>query len=145
MNWKKEASDKLRTLEARRASISHSAEEIARIEDEMLSVKSALRSSTPVQGGSSSYEERLLTLIVQKDELSFAVKMSKKWVALIDKVLAELSPSDRRILDLCYIHSAKGNIERLADEFEISQPMVYRRRDAALLTFTRRLYGWVET
>ena len=145
MTWKFEAIEKLKQYEAKKQSLRSIPEEIARLESAMQSIRSATADGTPVQGGGSGREDMMLSNIVHREELERALEQAQKWVALVDAGLDILSEEERLILDRFYVHSAKGNVDRLCGELGVEQATAYRYRDKALRHFTISLYGGTET
>lgn len=145
MDWKREAIDKLRKHEARKAATQSIPEEIRLYEEAYNAIRSASTDSTPVHGGGSTREDALLSNIVHRQELESAAKQARWAVRIVERGLEAVDPEERLILDRFYINPAKGNVERLCGELGIEKASVYRRRDAALQHFTIALYGLVET
>lgn len=145
MNWKTEAVDKLRLYEAKKKSLKSIPSEIEQLESAMVCIRSATSDGTPVQGGGSGREDMLLSNIVKRGELGRALEQAQKWVALVDAGLEILTEGERLILDRFYIHSEKGNVDRLCGELGVEKSQVYARKDAALRKFTISLYGCCET
>lgn len=144
MDWKREAMEKLKSYNARKQSLRSIPEEIARLESEMQSIRSAASDGTPVSGGGSGREDRYLSNIVHREELSHSLEQAKAWVRLVDAGLAILSPEERLVLDRFYINPARGNVDRLCGELGIEKSQVYARKDSALHHFTLSLYGCAE-
>lgn len=144
MNWKYEAMEKLKRYNAMKQSLRSIPEEIARLESEMRSIRSATSDGTPVTGGGSGREDRYLSNIVHREELSRSLEQAKVWVSLVDAGLAILSQEERLVLDRFYINPARGNVDRLCGEMGIEKSQVYARKDSALHHFTISLYGCTE-
>jgi len=144
LNWKYEAMEKLKSYNAKKQALRSIPEEIARLESEMQSIRSATSDGTPVSGGGSGREDRYLSNIVHREELSRSLEQAKVWVSLVDAGLAILSQEERLVLDRFYINPARGNVDRLCGEMGIEKPTVYRRKDEALWHFTLCLYGQTE-
>ena len=144
MNWKFEAIEKLKQYEAKKQSLASIPEEIARLESEMQSIRSATADGTPVKGGGSGREDMMLSNIVHREELERSLEQAQKWVALVDAGMEILSAEDRLILDRFYINPARGNVDRLCAELNVEKTQVYARKDAALRHFTISLYGCTE-
>lgn len=146
MNWRKEAADKLKDYQARKKAVDNILEEISRLKAESTRIRSAVTDSTPIHGGGgSTREDALLSNIVLRDELKGRLQDTRRWLATVDKALAELTDEERLLLDRFYIHRARGNVERLCEELSMEQATVYRHRDAALRHFTMLLYGCMES
>ena len=144
MNWKYEAMEKLKSYNAKKQALRSIPEEIARLESEMQSIRSATSDGTPVSGGGSGREDRYLSNIVHREELSRSLEQAKVWVSLVDAGLAILSQEERLVLDRFYINPARGNVDRLCMELGIEKSQVYARKDSALHHFTIGLYGCTE-
>ena len=144
MNWKYEAMEKLKSYNAKKQALRSIPEEIARLESEMQSIRSATSDGTPVSGGGSGREDRYLSNIVHREELSRSLEQAKAWVNLVDAGLAILSQEERLVLDRFYINPARGNVDRLCGEMGIEKSQVYARKDSALHHFTISLYGCTE-
>lgn len=144
MDWKREAMEKLKRYNAMKQSLHSIPEEITRLESEMQSIRSATSDGTPVTGGGSGREDRYLSNIVHREELSRSLEQAKVWVSLVDSALAILNSEELLILDRFYISPARGNVDRLCMELGIEKSQVYARKDSALHHFTLSLYGCTE-
>lgn len=144
MNFKREAIDKLRCYTAKQESIRFTEDQIKELEMEFGNIQSAMKDGTPVSGGTNQREERLINNIALRVEIKAAQEQTREWLRIMDTALGTLSQEERRILDLMYIHRAKGNVERLCAEFNIEKPTVYRWKDSALRRFSMALYGVTE-
>lgn len=145
MDWKHEAKDKLRCYEAKKTSIGRAAEELKRLEEEAIGIRSATTDGTPVMGGSSTREDMLVNNIAHREELKRAVKDAQRWVRIVDSGLSILDAEEQLVLDRFYIHRGKGNVDRLCWELHLEKSSVYDRKNAALRHFTYALYGVMET
>lgn len=145
MNWKREAIDKLKNYEAHRGALENIPKEIKRLESALTGIRSAPTDGTPVSGGGNTREDVMLSNIVHRDELKRRLKEARLWVTQVDKAIAVLDEEARLVLDLFYIHPAKGNVGELCERLNMEQATVYRKRDNALRRFTIALYGATET
>lgn len=144
--WKYRAIDKLKDYAAQKASLSNIPEEIARLESEAYSIKSATGDGTPVKGGGSGREDRLLSNIVKRGELAMMLERAKLYVRTTERGLAVLTAEERRLLDLMYIVREKGAVNRLMDEYGLQEESsLYRRINKALIHFTVAMYGATES
>lgn len=144
--WKWKAIDKLKDYSAQRAAIDNQTDEIARLESEAVSIRSATGDGTPVKGGGSGREDRLLNNIVKREECKRALDRAKLSVQIVNRGMSVLNQEDRRVLERMYITREKGAVSRLADELNLSdERSVYKRIDKALLRFTLALYGITES
>lgn len=144
--WKYRAIDKLKDYTAQKASLQNLPEEISRLESEARSIKSATSDGTPVKGGGSGREDRLLSNIVKRGELAMLLDRAKVAVGTTDRGLAVLNADERHILDLMYIVREKGAVGRLMDEYGLQEESsLYKRVNKALIHFTVAMYGATES
>lgn len=140
--WKYKAIDKLKDYSAQKVALQNIPDEIARLESEATSIRSATGDSTPVKGGGSRREDILLANIVNREELKAMLERAKYAVRVVDRGLNVLSKEERHILDVMYIFREKGAEERLMDEFGLQErSSLYKRVNKALLHFTIAMYG----
>ena len=144
MNWKKEAENDLRNYERRLQSLQNTAEKIRALREQMLSIRGGISDSAPVQGGSSSAQDRMIDCIAEIERLGHTRAATARLVRLVERGLDSLSEQDRRVLELFYIHRSPGHVERLMDELHLEQAQVYRVKDAALYRFTAAVYGIID-
>lgn len=141
MNWKEEATEKLRKYDAMRLAVQNLPEELKRLEQAVCAIRSARTDGTPVKGGSNRREDMLLSNLVCREELSRALRQARIWVSTADRALGALSPEEKLVLHRLYIHPERNAIERLCQELSLEQSSIYRKRDQALHRFTMALYG----
>lgn len=144
--WKYKAKDKLQNYLAQKASLESLAEDISRLESEAYSIKSATSDGSPVKGGGSNREDRLLSNIVQRQEHELMLERAQKSVSGIERGLGALNKDERHILERVYINSEAKAVERLMEEFGLVEPSgMYKRINKALLRFTTAMYGGTES
>lgn len=144
--WKFKAIDKLKDYTAQKSSVENLTEEIARLESEACSIKSATSDGTPVKGGGSGREDRLLSNIVQREEYKLMRDRAKLYVSMVDRGLSVLSAEEKNLLDKMYIIREKGAVERLMNELGLLETSsLYKRINKALQRFTIALYGCTES
>lgn len=143
--WKFKAVDRLREYTAQRTAILNIAEEIARLESEATSIKSATTDGTPVKGGGSTREDRMLSNIVQRAELQLMLERAKISVRTVERGLSVLSSQERSLLDRMYITPERGAVKRIMEENGLlEESSLYRRVNKALVHFTVAMYGATE-
>ena len=145
MNCLKEAEYKLRDYNAKKNSITATAEQIFMLEAESTCVRSATTDGTPVQDGGNRREDAMLNNIAARMELKAAHDSAEAWMSVVYGALDVLTDDERRILDRFYINRQKGHAERLMEEMNLEKAQVYRVKDAALRKFALALYGVTET
>lgn len=143
--WKFKAIDKLKDYMAQKVSTQNLREEIARLESESNSIKSATADGTPVKGGGSGREDRLLSNIVRREEHKAMLRRATLAVKMVERGLSVLSEDERHILDEMYIVREKGYVERLMAKYNLQEESsLYKRANKALLHFTLAMYGATE-
>ena len=144
--WKFKAIDKLKDYSAQKVAVINLQAEIARLESEACSIKSATADGTPVKGGGSGREDRLLSNIVRREEHKAMLKRAKLAVSMVERGLDVLSQEDHHILDTMYITREKGYVDKLMDEFGLlEESSLYKRANKALHRFTIAMYGATES
>lgn len=144
--WKYRAIDRLKDYPAQKVSLYNIPEEIARLESEAYSIKSATSDGTPVKGGGCGREDRLLSNIVKRGELEMLLDRAKSSVNTVERGLTVLSQEERHILDTMYIYREKGYVSRLMEEYGLQEESsLYKRANKALLHFTIAMYGATES
>lgn len=144
--WKFKAIDKLRGYSAQKAATANLPDEIARLESEAYSIKSATADGTPVKGGGSGREDRLLSNIVQREEHKQMLERAQKSVGAIERGLAVLDKDECKILERVYINQEVGAVQRLMEEYGLVETSgMYKRINKALLHFTVAMYGATES
>lgn len=144
--WKYRAVDRLKDYSAQKASLENIPEEIGRLKSEAYSIKSATGDGTPVKGGGSKREDRLLSNIVKRRELEMLLERAKMAVSSVDRGLSVLDPDERHILDVMYIVRSKGYVDRLMGEYGLmEESSLYKKANKALLRFTIAMYGATES
>lgn len=144
--WKFKAIDKLKDYSAQKVAVINLQAEIVRLESEACSIKSATADGTPVKGGGSGREDRLLSNIVRREEHKAMLKRAKLAVSMVERGLDVLSQEDHHILDTMYITREKGYVDKLMDEFGLlEESSLYKRANKALHRFTIAMYGATES
>lgn len=146
MDWKIEATDKLKQYEAKRQSLQIIPLEIEQIESTMTGIRSARTDSIAIRNsGGNARENMMLSCIVRKEELQRNLEQAELWVEAVTSALDVLNDDERKILDRMYIHREKKAADRLAGELFVDIATVYRWKDDALRKFTIALYGCTES
>lgn len=143
--WKYKAIDKLKDYSLKKVALVNLPEEIRRLEIEAQSIKSATADGTPVKGGGSGREERLISNIVAREEHKAQLSIAKMAVKMVDRGLAVLDPDERHLLDRMYIYRLQGAVSALMDEYGLAEESsLYKKVNKALLRFTMAMYGVTE-
>lgn len=134
------AENDLRNYTANKTVIVNLREQIKSLEDEAGQIRSATADATPVQGGGSTREERLLSNIHARDKLAGALRVAESDVARVERALALLDDEERLILNRFYINRHKDYLDRLMNELSIERTAVYKRKDAAFRHYRQAMY-----
>lgn len=141
MDWKKAAIEDLRSYTYHRDSIRNIPERIQALKEQFEAIRCANSSREPVQGGTSRVEDNMLNNIVERERLKHTLIATRRLVALIQRGLAGLDDTERRVLERFYINRVRGHVELLENELHLEQAQVYRIKDQALYKFTLAMYG----
>lgn len=141
MNWKEEATEKLRKYDAMQLATKNLPEEIKRLEQAACAIRAARTDSTPVKSSTNHREDMLLSNLVCREELAQALNQATLWVSTTNRALGALSPEEKLVLHRMYMYPERNALERLCQELDLEQSSIYRKRDQALHRFTMALYG----
>lgn len=134
----------LRSLEAKRSSLSHMAEEIETLKLEAEAIKATDYDKINVSGGGNSQEDRLITNIAKRQELEANLEVTRKQVEELDSLLSELTQEERLILERMYIKRERNAAESLAVTLRYEVRQVYRKKEEAMHNLARRRFGQVK-
>ena len=141
-NWKYDVKDDLARYGGQLVAVTTLPDELRRLELEYESIKIANTDTTPVQGGGTVYEDRLLTNIARREKTAMALSMTQIDIERIEAALDCLDETERHIVDTMYIHRHRGAVGRLREELGLEdERSVYKRADRALRKLTIALYG----
>lgn len=141
MNWKAEATDKLRRYGAMRLAAINLPAEIKRLSIEAQSIRSARIDGPVVSGGGSKREDALINNLLHRKELEETLKQVKLWLTTADRAMSVLSQQEQLILHRLLIYPQPHAMDQLCQELELEQSTLYRKRDQALHKFTLAFYG----
>ena len=145
MNWKNEAMEKLRRYDIMRQALRNIPEEIERLKEEFIALRSCCADTIHVQGGGGGQEDARINNIIQRQELEQTLCQVQQWLRVTDRGLMALDEEQRLILQRLYLYPKKGSLDSLCTELGMEQSSVYRKRDQALHRFTAAIYGFLET
>ena len=147
MDWKSVAIEKLKDYEAKRQVLENIPLEIAQVESNMTSIRSAGAISAPViSSRGNGREEMYITNIERREELERKLEQARHWLNIVDRGLSILNREERLVLERFYIYPVKYAAERLCDDLGLMDARTaYRRREVAVRLFTIALYGSTES
>ena len=137
--------EKLRNYAAKKKSLDFTARELERINAEMTRINSATKDGTPVSGGTNHREDRIVNLIMAKQEILDIRKETESWVYNLETALGAMEDEEYHILDVMYINPVRGGVDMLCNELGCEEPStVYRKKNRALKHLTMYYYGVLE-
>ena len=145
VNWKIEATEKLRKYDAMRRAMENIPAEIARLEEEHKAVGSGLVEWLPGSKDVHRREDWLLNNLVNRQELQHNLDQAKVWMDTVSCALMGLEQEERLVLHQLYIDPQGEGLEGLCKKLQVEKSSIYRRRDRALEKFTRAMYGATES
>ena len=119
-------------------------EQIAELDTQITSLRGTQYDKTPVQGGMSGNESRLIDYIDRKERLKINFVVASERVARIGKGLSALNDKEQKVIDRLIIHKAYRNIDRICEELGYEKTQIYRIQEAALKKFTLAMFGVVD-
>ena len=138
-NWIYNAKQDLREYEAVKNSLSAIPKQIAELNSQITTLKAVTYDKTPVQGGSSGREERLMDYIDRKARLEKNKVIAASKVKRIESGLEQLSDLEYRVLDYRYI---KGmSVRAVCSALGYEESRVHELKRLALRKFTLAMYG----
>ena len=140
MNWKAEATEKLRRYASMCQAVQNIPQEISRLELAACSLRSPAIDKPAVKS-TTSREDALLDNLVHRQELDRSLQQAQHWLDTTDRALSVLTPDEALVLQHLYIYPQKNGLDRLCEILEVETSSIYRRRDKALRKFTLALYG----
>lgn len=144
MDWRKAAAADLREYRYIRDSIDNLRGQIEELERQAHTLKGTAYDRTPVKGGTSGWEDRLIGNIDRRGRLGENLRAVQAKVARIERGLAALTDRERRVLDGFYVDRRGQHVERLCEELGYEERNIYNIKDEALKKFTLSMYGIVD-
>ena len=131
----------LREYKAQLTSIQNLKDAIAECQAGIDQLHSTQYDKTPVMGGESGYEERILTNMDKIQRLNGNLSIARSKAARVDRGMAALDDEERIVLERMYVNSEREATRRLCEDLNCEIAQVYRIRRRALNRFTRAMYG----
>lgn len=141
MNYKKWLVEDLQNLERQRFAITQLKEELETVVAEYDAIKATNYDKMPSGSGTNVQEEKLLTAIAKKDELTKNLKYTRRHVADMDRLLNQLPDDERQIIERTVINREKYAAESLADELGYERRQIFNKKNAALNHLAQLRHG----
>lgn len=141
IEWKKVLETELRRHLGRRQAIRNIRQEIATLEADYGRLRAAQSDSNPVQGGSSSVEDRLINNMVLRDRLRIRLKDTYQRWSRIEQAIKLLPEEQQKIIYRFYVDRPANYKQILCEELSVEQSELYRQKDRAMDKLILVLYG----
>lgn len=139
MNYRKWLMEDLQNLERYKFSVLQMQSELETLQATMTSIRATDWDKIP--GGSGTQQDKMLTAIAKKDELSANLEATSRFVEDMERLVSELPDDERRIVERMYIHREKYAVENLTAELGCETAHIYRLKNQALLHMAQMRYG----
>ena len=133
--------DDLQHLNRWRYSIEQASEELLTLDAEYTAIKATNYDKMPSGSGGNPQEEKLITVIARKDELTAKLRFTERKVADLERLLAQLPDDERRIVDCMEVNRESKAADRLAEELGYESRQIFRKRNSALNHLCQLRYG----
>ena len=144
--WKYDVRDKLSDYPKQKNAVETLPDEIRRLESEYTSLHATIYDDTPVQGGGTPYEDKLLRNIILRGDTERQLQRARLAVEFVESALNTLTHEERHIADVMYIYRQRGAVGRLREELGLEdERSVYKRAEKVLRKLTIAMYGATES
>lgn len=141
MNYRKWLIEDLQNLERQRTSISNMTEQLAALEAEYSAIKVTNYNKMPSGSGENIQEEKLLTNIAKRDEIEANLKATKLYVEYMDKILSQLTDTERTIVQRMFVKREKYAADNLANDLGYETARIYQLKNQALTHLAQLRHG----
>ena len=145
MNYCDFARDLLRNKRQLEASYENISFQLETLEIEKFSASGNSACCAPKKGGGSTYEDKLVSLIMLTDRYREKLKNLSKSLAAIELGLSVMDDYEKDLLNAFYVYGLKDAADSLSAKYYKERAQVYRDRMESLKKFTRAVFGVVET
>lgn len=140
MNWKQQATQRLKQMPYMEKALECIPTELHRLEQEAGALGSAGLSLSRT-ANHRARENRFLNNCMQRQQLRQQLEDARLWLKSTRKALEALPKEQQRLLQYFYIRPVNDPVDRLSRELGLERSSVYRHLDKALQTFATCLYG----
>lgn len=145
MNYCDFARDLLRNKRQLEASYENISFQLETLEIEKYSASGNSACCAPKKGGGSTYEDKLVSLIMLTDRYREKLNNLSKSLAAIELGLAVLDGYETDLLNAFFVYGVKEAAESLSAKYYKERAQIYRDKTEALKKFTRAIFGVVES
>lgn len=115
--------------------------ELETLTAEFASIKATNFDKMPSGTGENAQEEKLVTVIARKDELTAKLNFTRKKVADLERLLEQLSDDERLIIERMVVNQERRAADSLAEELGYESRQIFRKRAEALSRLCALRYG----
>lgn len=141
MNYRKWLIEDLQNLERHRYSIHQMEKELEAIEAEYTAIKATNYDKMPTVSGENLQEDKMLSAIARRDEVSKNLEATKRHVELMDGLLDQLSSDEQRVIVVMFVKHEKYGHEMLSVELGYEKSQIYDIRGRALTHLAQLRWG----
>ena len=131
----------LRSLNGLKFSEQHILQEMETFKAEVAAIKASSYDKMPSATGENFTEEKILNVLSRQDEQAKNLEMTRRKIADIERLLDQMPPDERHVIERTIIDSYKGVYDDFADEMHVDVRQVYRKRAQAIDTYARLKFG----
>ena len=144
MNWQKSAEADLKSYYSRKDSLNNIKLRIQALKESRESLRGAATDKSPVKGGASAIEDKLLNNLVESDRLKATYQATIRLVNITEKGLNYLNSEEREVIEVCYCNPPNNPINDLKERLGYEKTKIYAIRKEALYKFTIACYGLID-
>lgn len=122
----------LRQLNADRFAITQLQSELQTLELEFTAIKATSYDKIPAGGGGNSQRDNLENAIAKKQGLQASLAATTAHVADMERLLGELQPIDRKIVEKLVVAKGSYSAETVAEEIGLEVRQVHNRKHDAI-------------
>ena len=133
--------DDLRRLNSDRFAITQIQSELHTLELEYASIKATNYDKMPTGGNSNSQQESLINNIAKKQHLEACLSATKAHIEDMERLLSQLQPIDRKIIEKLEVARGSYSTEVVAEEIGLEVRQTLNRKRDAIEKLIQLRYG----
>lgn len=131
----------LRQLNTDRFAVTQLRSEIETLELEFGAIKATSYDKIPSGGSGNSQQDKLELNLAKREELTASLKATESHVKDMERLLSQLTPDDRKLIEKLEIGRGSYTAEAVAKEIGIEVRQVHNRKKAAIDRLSRLRFG----
>jgi hypothetical protein len=136
--------DDLKQYRQRKCGLVNMREKIQTLESEIRAMKGADTEKISVRGSAARVDDKLIDLIVERDQLKRNYIITDRNVKQVDRAMETLDEKEKKTLELFYIDRPHGHVNLVCELWGCEYAEAYRNKDDALKKLTVACYGIAE-